>query len=454
MKPTFLSGLLLDFWSDVNDLSDPGLVWQVVTLIACIAIGSIMARLLRAKYLKETQPAQPGAVKLGVDSFSRVLSPLLGLLLIELARPVLARWHHVNVLRLFTPLLASFVIMRATFYIMRRIFARQGHAGVLLQVVERVVSVVVWLGVALYITGWWPDLLQFLDDTVVPVGAHKISLLVILQGGASVGLTLVLALWFGAVLEERLMKIDTIHSSMRVALARVARALLVLIAVLVSLSLVGIDLTVLSVFGGALGVGLGFGLQKIASSYVSGFVILLERSLAIGDLVSVDKYYGIVTHINTRYTVLQGLDGVESVVPNDVLISNALQNYSLTDNALRLATTVTVGYQTDLDSILPLLEQAALDVPRVSKLPAPQAVFVKFGINGFDLELGFWISDPQNGRSGVTSDVNRAVWRVLKEKNVELPSPQRDIRIMNAEELTKNADKAIDMRAKTPIEPE
>jgi len=187
-----------------------------------------------------------------------------------------------------------------------------------------------------------------------------------------------------------------------------------LLAVLVSLSLVGIDLTVLSVFGGALGVGLGLGMQKIASSYVSGFVILLERSLAIGDMVTVDKYYGVVTHINTRYTVLKGLDGIESVVPNDVLISNTIQNYSLTDSAICLTTAITVSSQADVETILHLLEAAAASVPRVSQKPAPTGNLIRFGANGLDLEINFWITDPQNGRSGAISDVNRAIWKVLQ----------------------------------------
>lgn len=440
MKPTFLSGLLLDFWSDLNDLSDPGLLWQVLTLLLCIALGSAIARALRG--LIKKQDVQSGVMRLGVDSFSRVLSPLLGLILIEVAKPILAKWHHINVLRLFIPLLASFVIIRAAFYILRRIFARGGQAGGFLSLIEKVVSVAVWLGVVLYITGLWPDLLEFLDDTVIPIGAHKISLLVILQASISVVATLILALWIGAMLEDRLMKLDTMHSSMRAVMARMARAVLILFAVLISLSLVGIDLTVLSVFGGALGVGLGFGLQKIASSYVSGFVILLERSLAIGDLVTVDKYFGVVTHINTRYTVLQGLDGIESVVPNDVLISNAIQNYSLTDSAVRLSTAVTVGYRTDIEAILRLLEEATASVPRVSKATPPQGLLLKFGTNGLDLEIGFWIIDPQNGRSGVLSDVNRAIWKVLQEQDIELPSPQRDIRIINPQELVKNIDGA------------
>jgi len=257
-------------------------------------------------------------------------------------------------------------------------------------------------------------------------------------------------LWLGAIIEEYLLKLDTMHSSLRVVLARTVRSILVLIAVLVSLSLVGIDLTVLSVFGGALGVGLGFGLQKIASSYVSGFVVLLERSLSIGDIVSFDKYYGIVTHINTRYTVLQGLDGIETIVPNDVLIAGPIQNMSLSDSTLRLSTAVTVGYGTDLDKIMKLMEEAAGTVSRVLPLPAPQVVLSKFGTNGFDLELGFWINDPQNGRSGVTSDVNRAIWRVLKDNDVELPSPQRDIRLINAEDLAKT----MNLTAKSPNQSE
>lgn len=435
MTPTFYSGLLRDFWSDLSDLSNPGLLYQVLTVLLCVAGGSALARLLRAMLSK--QDISSGVARLGMDSFSRVLSPLLGLILIELSRPVLAKWHHVNVLRLFTPLLASFVSVRAVFYILRRIFAREGQAGTFLLLFEKIISVAIWLGVVLYITGLWPDLLEFLTDTVIPVGSHDIALLTILQATISVGATLIFALWIGAILEDRLMKVDTMHSSTRAVMARMARAILILFAVLISLSLVGIDLTVLSVFGGALGVGLGLGLQKIASSYVSGFVILLERSLAIGDLVAVDKYYGIVTHINTRYTVLQGLDGIESVVPNDVLISNALQNYSLTNSAVRLATTVTVSYHADVEATLHLLEEAAGSVTRVSQDPPPQAVLSKFGNNGFDLEIGFWINDPQNGRSGVTSDVNRAIWKVLQEQNIELPSPQRDIRIMNPEELKK-----------------
>jgi small-conductance mechanosensitive channel len=193
---------------------------------------------------------------------------------------------------------------------------------------------------------------------------------------------------------------------------------------------VGIDLTVLSVFGGALGVGLGLGLQKIASNYVSGFVILLDRSLTIGDMITVDKYSGRVTQINTRYTVLQGLDGVESIVPNEMLVSGAVQNSSLSNKNLWLSTKVSVAYDTDVDFVLGLLEQAALTVARVDKDKAPSATLVSFGADGLDLQVGWWIADPENGRGGVTSDVNRAIWKALQEHKISVPFPQREMRII------------------------
>jgi small-conductance mechanosensitive channel len=424
MTQTTLSSLWSDVWAD---LSDHSLMVQLATIVLCIALGWGLARALRSAF--SAKDVQLRVVRLGVESFSWVLSPTLALLLIAVAKPILAQWHyHVNLLRVAMPLLASFALIRLAFYILRRVFARGGKAGNFILLFEKVFALLVWAAVALYITGLWPELIQFLDDTVIPIGRFKASLLTILQAVASVAVTLILALWAGALLEERLMGLDSMHSSLRLVMARMGRAVMVLIAVLVSLSLVGIDLTVLSVFGGALGVGIGLGLQKIVSSYVSGFVILLERSLSVGDMVGVDKYYGQVTQINTRYTVLRSLDGVESVVPNEMLVSSPVQNYSLTSRELRLATQVTVGYESDIELVLRLLEQAAAGVVRVCSSPAPQAVLLKFGADGLELELGFWIIDPENGRQGVSSDVNLAIWRALQERQIKIPSPQREIR--------------------------
>lgn len=437
MNSTPLSRLWPALWADSQVSS---LLWQIGTIAVCIALGWGLGRVLRVK-LNAREP-QLHVMQLGVESFSRVLSPLLALALIAIARPILAQWQQVDLLRVAIPLVASFVLIRLTFYVLRRVFARGGRAGNFLLLFEKLFAAMVWVGLALYFTGFWPSLVQYLERIVIPVGRHNPSLLIILQAAVSAGVTLILALWAAAILEERLMRLDTMHSSLRVVMARMGRASLILVAVLVSLSLVGIDLTVLSVFGGALGVGLGLGLQKIVSSYVSGFVILLERSLAIGDMVAVDKYSGRVTQINTRYTILRGFDGVETVVPNEMLVSGPVQNYSLSDRSLRLAAYVTVCYQTDIDQVLRLLEAVALNVARVSRDPAPQAFLVRFGADGLELELGFWIADPENGRLGVVSEVNRAIWGVLQTHQIPVPYPQRELNALNDLAGRKEKDRA------------
>lgn len=425
MRQNPLSSLLVDFWSDLHK---PSVVWQVGALLACLLLGWGLARALRDQLVMHQK--QRGVMQLGVESFAPVLPPLMSLAFIAAVKPLLAQWHHVNLLRIAMPLVGSFALIRLAFYVLRRIFAHGAAASGLLLLFEKVFATLVWSAVALYITGLWPDLIHYLETTVIPLGPHSVSLLVVLQAAASVVVTLIVALWAGAVLEERLMRMDRVHSSLRVVMARMGRALFILMAILISLSLVGIDLTVLSVFGGALGVGIGLGLQKIVSSYVSGFVILLERSFSIGDMVAVDKYSGLVTQINARYTVVRGLDGIENVVPNEMLLSAPVQNYSLTDRSLRLATHITVAYQSDVNLVLRLLVQAATGVARVSREPAPQSYLMKFEPDGFELELGFWISDLENGRANVLSEVNQAIWRMLQKHQIEVPYPQREIRLI------------------------
>ena len=277
-----------------------------------------------------------------------------------------------------------------------------------------------WLGVALYLTGLWPDVFAFLDDTVLPLGRNQVSLATILQAAVSVIVFLMLALWAGTALEERLMRVEGLHTSLRVVMARMSRAVLILVAVLVSLSMVGIDLTVLSVFGGALGVGLGLGLQKIASNYVSGFIILLERSLAIGDTITVDKYTGKVARINTRYTVLRSLDGTDSMVPNEMLVSGAVVNSSLADKKTRIVTLMTVGFDANLDALLPKLVAACAALPRVMEDPAPAAMLNRFAPNGLELEVGMWVANPDL-RGSVLSEANMTIWSLLQAEGISFP---------------------------------
>lgn len=415
-------------WPELlSDLGDPRVVWQLVAILVCVALGWGVAAIAR-RTLKERERRSASLVERGMRPFSGVLAPLVAVGLLLLAKPIVANWSSLSLVRMAIALLASFALIQVVFYVLRRVFARSGRVGKFLLLFEKLFALLVWLGLAAWITGLGPDVVSFFDNTLVPIGRHKVSLLTILQGAISVAITVLVALWFGATLEERLMRMDTVHSSLRAVMARTVRALLIVVAVLLSLSLVGIDLTVLSVFGGALGVGLGLGLQKIVGSYFSGFVILIERSLALGDMVKVGEFQGQVTRINTRYTVLRGLDGSETVVPNDMLVSQAVQNFSLTDRRVRAATQLSVGYETDLDTLLPLLVQAVGKVPRVLVDPPPHALLLRFGADGLDLEIGFWLADPENGRGGLVSEVNKAIWAVVKEQKVNIPYPQREIR--------------------------
>ena len=243
------------------------------------------------------------------------------------------------------------------------------------------------------------------------------------------------ALWISGLVEDRLRAADGLDSSLRVVFARMSRALFMAVAVLVALPLVGIDLTTLSVFGGALGVGLGFGMQKIASNYVSGFIILLDRSIRLGSVIAVGTDRGEVTRITTRYTVLKGVTGVEALVPNEVLIGSVVQNESYTDSRVRQAVHVQVAYGTDLEATLALLEKAAQSSLRVLADPAPKGYVLAFADSGVSLELGFWIDDPQHGTLDVKSDVNLAVWHALQGAGVAIPFPQREIRFLGSDVL-------------------
>jgi small-conductance mechanosensitive channel len=417
--------LIVGFFLDLlSDLRSPGVLLQLCTIAFCALLGAGLARALRAVFSAGgTQPA-------GVGSLERVLSPLLVLGMIVLARHLLLKLHAVNLLVIVVPLVASLALMRFGFYLLRRIFVHQARMSNTLTQFEKLFALLVWVGGILYISGLWPDIQHFMDTTTLPVGHNKVSLATMLEAAASVALMLMLALWVGAVLEQRLLRMDIGHSSLRVVMARTVRALLILIALLVSLSFVGIDLTVLSVFGGALGVGLGLGMQRIAGSYVSGFVILLDRSLKIGDMISVDRYYGKVTQINGRYTVLEGLDGIDSVIPNEMLVSGVVQNYSLSDSPLWLSVRFTIACQSDIDSLLPLLAQAAATVPRVTQDPKPQTLLKNISGDGLELELSYCIRDPENGRSGVMSAVNRAALTVLRAHQIVLPTLKSEIRII------------------------
>jgi small-conductance mechanosensitive channel len=206
---------------------------------------------------------------------------------------------------------------------------------------------------------------------------------------------------------------------------------------LIALQAIGLDLTILSVFGGALGVGIGLGLQKLASNYIAGFVILMDRSIRLGDLVTVSDRQGVVTSVTSRYCVVRSLDGVEAIVPNETLVTTTVLNHSFSAKDVRVAIVIPVAYGTDLERALAVLCEVARDHPRVDSEPAraPAAFIVRFGENGIDLELGVWIRDPENGQLNVKSEINLAVWKAFQAAGIAVPFPQREVRLVGTAAL-------------------
>ncbi|WP_246542668.1 mechanosensitive ion channel family protein [Paludibacterium yongneupense] len=299
---------------------------------------------------------------------------------------------------------------------------------------ERLMASALWLAFVAWLTGLDDVALDWMQSVSFRVGKEKLDLLMIINGLLWVSGIMVVALWVSREIESWLMRLSHLDLNLRIVFSKLSRSLLLLLAVLIALPIVGIDLTVLSVFGGALGVGLGFGLQKIASNYVSGFIILLDRSIRIGDRLMVENRVGYVSKITSRYVVLKGLDGTEALVPNEVMIANTVINQSYTDKTMWISLPIQVAYGTDLDLALGLLVQAARHA-RVHEEPPPCGFVTQFGDNGITLEVGLWVRDPENGFMGLKSDINRAIWRLFSEHGIEVPYPQREVMLRNPEVL-------------------
>ena len=289
-----------------------------------------------------------------------------------------------------------------------------------------------WAVAVLWILGLLPGVMAELDGISLAFGKTKLSLLTLIQGSLSAALMLVAALWASATFERRVLDETVTDLSMRKVFVNMTRALLLLVALLFALSAVGVDLTALSVLGGAMGVGLGFGMQKLAANYVSGFVILLERSLRIGDNVRVDGFEGRITDIKTRYTLIRAGNGRESIVPNESIITQRVENLTDADLKFNITTNIGVGYDSDVAQVQQILADAAKAQERVLKAPEPVAHLVNFGADAIEFSLNFWINDPGAGTANIKSQVNIALLKGLREAGIDIPYPQRVLHLADA----------------------
>lgn len=419
-----MNGEMQLVWTELlEDLSSAAILWQLAVIAASLASAWLISGLLRAYVMQHAQESW----KIGIGGFNRVLFPLSSLSFVYIGSFALHHWQHVSLLTLTIKLMWAMAAIRLCVYALRYIFNPVGWV----RAMEHIISRTIWVVLALHLTGFWPDLLGFLEDLSFKVGKTQLNLLLIIQAVLTVLLTLFVSLSLSRMLENRLMRADKVDMNVRVVLAKLIRIALSLVAILMGLSAVGFDITLLSVFGGALGVGLGFGLQKIASNYVSGFIILLDDSMHIGDVVTIDGHYGIVSELRFRYMVLRKLDGTEVVIPHETLMTNAVINHSYTSRNSKVNMPVQVSYESDLELAMAIAKGAANAHGRVLEDPPVDVQIKGFGESGIDLNLAFWIPDPEEGSAGLQSEIYLEIWRQFKQKGIVIPYPQRQIRLLS-----------------------
>jgi len=326
---------------------------ELAIVIACALLAWwVDARLDRRRTSRATTPDM---MAVSGDHVSRVLFPLLDFTFLFVARLVFPHYAAPLFLEIALPLALAVAVTRILIYGLRRLFPRQRW----LPAWERSLTLAVLALLLLHYVGILPQIAAQLDDIVVPIGKNQISLLAIGKGALVVLVTLVVTLWISGMIEQRLISSETLEGNLRVVLAKFVRAVLLVVAILLSLQAVGIDLTVLTVFGGALGVGIGLGLQKLASNYIAGFTILLDRSIRIGDVVTVDNRYGTIARVTARYVVVRSLDGVESIVPNETLVTTTVLNHTYTTKEVRVAVCARVTYDSDVEKAVAMMEEVA-----------------------------------------------------------------------------------------------
>ncbi len=400
----------------VANLSSRSALIELAAFAGCLLLAWLVVRLVRGP-----EAPRENSVWFGQRIVDGVLFPLLALLLALLARWLLQDRVPTAVFKLVVPILMSLAAIRLTVRVLHEAFP----TSQLVRLFERTFSWLAWAAVVLWVTGVLPLLLAELDQITWKLGGTTVSVRNLIEGAISAIVVLMVTLWVSSVLEQKLLKGAVENLSMRKMAANALRALLLFVGLLFALSAAGIDLTALGVLGGALGVGIGFGLQKLAANYVSGFVILAENSMRIGDLVRVDNFEGRITDITTRYTRIRALNGRESLVPNEMMITQRIENLSLADDNMLLTTVLQVAYGTDVAKLMPELLEVVKQVPRVLADPAPGVNLTAFAADGLELTFGFWIGDPENGQVNVRTAVNLALLAALNERGVEIPFPQR-----------------------------
>lgn len=399
------------------------LVWdnviQVMILVALLLTVKLVANPLRERHRvwteKRGKPLVPGTLR---NAINVLLFPAIWFVLtwccVFIATAL--NWQS-RILNIAGSLMAAWIVIRFTATLVRNPF------------LTKTISISAWSIAALHILGILKPVLRFLDGMKLHLGTLNLSILALIKGVLYLAILLWAASLLSRFIEDRLEKSTSLTPSVAVLTGKMVRILLAVTAVFLAISSVGIDLTIFTVFGGALGVGLGFGLQKVVSNFVSGIILLLDKSIKPGDVISIGDTYGWVKSLNARYVSLDTRDGIEHLIPNEELIIQSVENWSYSNNRIRLHIPVGIHYQADVPLAIEQCIAAAAANTRILKEPSPQCLLRGFGDSSVDLEIRMWIKDPKSGIANVKSEVLLEVWDRFHEHGIEIPYPQRDVHI-------------------------
>ena len=420
--------LSMDVWEAFIGQGTTVIVLKVLLLAAAALVAFFVHRYSQQALSKRFQKKGLSVPhNLLLNSGERLALPLSGLFAVLLGRIAFrVAGFETPLLDILIQLLIALAFVRMIVYSLRVGIA----PGPALKAWEKLISTSIWAFVALHLVGWLPAVESFMDQLAFTAGDSRFSLLMLVKFVVLCGFYLLLALWLSGFIETRLKKSQHINISMQVGIAKITRVVLLFIAFMLALTEAGLNLSSLAVFGGALGVGLGFGLQKIVSNFISGFILLGDRSIRPGDVISVGNTYGWVKQLKARYIVVRNRDGVETLIPNENLVTSDVINWSYSDRRIRVRVPVQISYNDDPEEAMAIMEKAATVSNRVLKMPEPVVRLMEFADSGIALELRIWLTDPEEGIGSIRSDINLAIWRGFKEAGITIPYPQRDVHLL------------------------
>lgn len=420
--------------------------WQILCLLIATGAASLANHRIQ-QVLRNLSLQNSGFRHIALRSLQRLLWPLSAIVLLLPTKAVF-EWYGlpVQLLAIAIPILLALALIHLCIYILRKGFT----SSPILKSLENFLATTIWLGVVLHLLGWLPVVLELLDKIGMTLGESRITLLSVIKLLLMIVLAFTLALWASGMFINWLKTAENVTPSMQVGLSKFARFLSLTLAFLLALNAVGINLSSLAVFGGALGVGLGFGLQRIASNFISGFILVMDRSIKPGDVITVGDKFGWVEELNSRYVVVRNREGVDTLIPNENLITSEVINWSYADPNVRITVNVQISYDDDPEQAMQLMMGCAFASPRVLQEPEPSVLLKEFADNGIALQLRVWIADPENGSDGIRSDICLAVWRAFKTADITIPYPQRDLHIKSDSrpEPGKPGETAIDPAVK------